>query len=166
MKRLVSLAALCGLVISAALPAAAAPADQMFVNQAAMGGMAEVRLAQLALNRTKSPRVRAFASRMIADHTTNNAMLVSIARKGGYALPPDVGADNVMRMHRLAAMHAESFDTAYMRGQVGAHEQMLTVMQREGATGSDPKLVRFAKATVPTVQAHLSMARMDAMPGM
>jgi Na+/alanine symporter len=42
---------------------------------------------------------------------------------------------------------------------------MLALMQKEAASGSDPKLTAFAKATAPVVQQHLTMAQSDAMHG-
>lgn len=163
MKRLAGIAALCGLVLSGALPAAAAPSDQMFVNKAAMGGMAEVREAQLALTKTSSPRVRAFAHRMIADHTPNNAMLARIARRDGYSLPMSIGRENMAMMDRLSALNGAAFDAAYLHGQIAAHMKMLALMQSEASSAGDPRLVRFAGMTAPVVQSHLSMARMDVM---
>ena len=45
------------------------PIDKMFVKKAMQGGMAEVQLGQLTLQKTSNDQVKQFAQRMIDDHT-------------------------------------------------------------------------------------------------
>src|SRR5205085_2062588 len=56
---------------------------QMFVREAAIGGMAEVELGQLASGKASSADVKQFAERMVADHGTANTELKSLAEKRG-----------------------------------------------------------------------------------
>ncbi|HZO93069.1 MAG TPA: DUF4142 domain-containing protein [Candidatus Baltobacteraceae bacterium] len=160
--------ALCAALLISIPLAAAAPAsaqmgqDARFVRHAAEGGMAEVRMARLALSRTTDPMVRAFARRMLHDHIPNNAQLAAIARSENRRLPSGVGAANAAVMARLEALSGRAFDRAYIRAQIPAHEQMLALLQNEISSGSDPRLVSFARTTVPIVREHLALARRDA----
>ncbi len=43
--------------------------DKMFVKKALQGGMAEVQLGQLTLQKSNNDQVKQFAQRMIDDHT-------------------------------------------------------------------------------------------------
>src|SRR5580704_8106786 len=45
------------------------PVDRMFVGKAMQGGLAEVQLGQLTLQKSNNPQVKEFAQRMIDDHT-------------------------------------------------------------------------------------------------
>src|SRR3954468_19197496 len=47
--------------------------DRHFVTKAADGGQTEVQLGQLGVERASNPDVRAFAQKLITDHTTANA---------------------------------------------------------------------------------------------
>jgi putative membrane protein len=153
-------ALLAALLITTPLAAQAAPGqDQMFVRKAAQGGLAEVREAHVALNNSRNPGVIRFANRMITDHTANNAQLARIAHQEGRPLPPTIGARNEQIVATLQTLHGRAFDRQYVQGQVAGHEQMLSLLQNEVASGSDPRLVAFARATIPVVREHLSLAR-------
>lgn len=60
---------------------------QQFVTDAAIGGMKEVYLSQLALNRTTNDDVKDFANHMVKDHTAANLKLARLAQDGGYDFP-------------------------------------------------------------------------------
>src|SRR5262249_9556246 len=58
---------------------AAEMADRHFVKTAAEGGMAEVQLGQLAVEKASNPKVKDFGQRMVTDHGKANDELKSIA---------------------------------------------------------------------------------------
>lgn len=60
---------------------------QEFVNDAAIGGMKEIRVSQLALDRSQNAEVKTFATRMVTDHTAANHKLDMIARQEGLICP-------------------------------------------------------------------------------
>jgi putative membrane protein len=167
-NKLSGLTALCAAAVigtSAAAGAAMSGAtgqDTNFAVKAAQGGMAEVKLAALALQKSKNPTVLAFARKMNADHTKANAQLATIVKSEGMMPPSDVGPTNKMVMGKLEGLSGAAFDSAYLKSQVTGHQQMLALMQKEAASGSDAKLVSFAKMTAPVVQQHLTMAQTDA----
>jgi putative membrane protein len=133
--------------------------DIQFAHRAAQGGAAEVAMAQLALQTSQNPTVRAFAHRMIADHTPNNAKLAAIMKAQGIPAPAQLDANSRAAMAKLQGLSGHAFNLAYMHGQVSAHESMQVLMQTEINGGKNPALVAFAKATLPTVNAHLTSAK-------
>jgi putative membrane protein len=60
---------------------------QQFVTDAAVGGMEEVYMSQLALDKSSNEDVKSLANRMIKDHSAANHKLEKIAQDGGYAFP-------------------------------------------------------------------------------
>ena len=119
-------------------------------------------MAHLALSRTTNPMAVAFARRMLHDHIPNNEQLAAIARSENRPLPSGIGPENAAVMARLQALHGPAFTHAYIRAQIPAHEKMLALLQSEVSSGSDPRLVSFARMTIPVVRAHLALARRDA----
>jgi len=133
-------------------------ADQEFVQKAAQGGIAEVQLAQLAQQNTRSDQVKQFAQKMIDDHTPNNKQLVKLATSEGVTPPSAPNAMQQKMAARLQGMNGIKFDHAYIGGQVHAHQVMLKLFETEASGGQNPQLKAFAAQTVPTIQEHLSMA--------
>ncbi len=134
------------------------PADEAFVQKAAQGGIAEVQLAQLAQQKTQSDSVKNFAQTMIDDHTPNNQKLVKLANSKGVTPPTEPNAMQQKMASRLEALSGQKFDSAYIKGQIRAHETMLKLFQAEAVTGQDPDLKAFAAQTTPVIEHHLSLA--------
>ncbi len=152
----------CALVFAAA-PAVAmpAPSDAQFARNAAQGGLAEVRMARLALRKSTNAVVVAFARRMLHDHTANNAQLAALMRSEGLPVPTMVDPGSQMMMSRLQGLSGAAFNRAYMTGQVKGHGQMQILMQSEANRGKDARLRAFATSTLSVVNQHLAMARKD-----
>jgi predicted outer membrane protein len=69
MRMTVSTFAVVALLSAVPALAAVSGADKTFATEAAQGGLAEVQLGQLALQKGSSPQVKEFAQRMVTDHT-------------------------------------------------------------------------------------------------
>src|SRR5262245_44713885 len=58
--------------------------DQTFMRKAAESGMAEVKLAKLALDKSRNDEVKRFAQKLIDDHQKANDDLKQIATQKGF----------------------------------------------------------------------------------
>ena len=133
--------------------------DKKFVTKAAQGGLAEVQLAQLAQQKSTDDNVKKFAQKMIDDHTPANDKLTQIATSKGDTPPTDLSAADQKMMSKLQGMDGKKFDSAYLKGQVKSHKDMLKLFTDESKKGSDADLKAFADQTIPTVQSHITMAQ-------
>src|SRR5712671_1113768 len=66
--------------------------DSTFMKKAADGGMAEVELGQLAVQKASSSDVKAFGQRMVDDHGKANEQLKQLAAEKHVDLPQEPGA--------------------------------------------------------------------------
>ncbi|NEQ21320.1 MAG: DUF4142 domain-containing protein [Microcoleus sp. SIO2G3] len=133
--------------------------DRQFVIDAAQGGMAEVQLGQLALERSRNPEVKQFARQMVQEHTRANERLMRLATQKGITPPTTPGPKYEAAMNRLMQLSGEAFDQAYMNeAGVNGHLESAAVYQRQAALGQDPDLKAFAATILPRVQGHLEMA--------
>ena len=144
-----------------AVPAFASSPDAAFARMAAQGGTAEVMEARLALGKSSNSMVDAFARRMLHDHIPNNQQLQAIMMREGIPIPRMVDPADQAMMARLHMQRGRAFDAAYLQGQVTAHEKMLSLLQNEVTSGSDPRLRAYARMTIPVIRMHLAMARRD-----
>lgn len=138
--------------------------DRQFIIDAAQGGMAEVRLGQLALERSQTPEVREFAQRMVEEHTRANEELMRLATQKGVTPPTSPGPKYEAAMQQLMQLSGEQFDQAYMNeAGINGHLESVAIYQRQVALGQDPELRAFAARLLPRIQGHFEMA--SAMTG-
>lgn len=136
---------------------------QDFVDKASAAGIAEIKTARMALEQATSAEVKRFAERMIKDHTAANEELKQLAARKQLEVADDPDAMNKAKAMILDLREGEEFDRAYARNQVNAHEQAIE-LYREAAEGvRDEDLQAFAREKLPTLEAHLEMARQ--LPG-
>ncbi len=145
-------------------PASGAPArtqqnaDHDFILEAAMGGMAEVELGQLAATKAQSDQVKQFAQRMVTDHGKANDELKQMAQTKNIMLPTDSGAHHKAIKDRLAKLSGAAFDRAYMQEMVTDHRKDVNAFRKESQSGRDAEVKAWAAKTLPTLEEHLKMA--------
>lgn len=142
-------------------PAAAKKADpdKMFVAKAAQGGLAEVEMGKLAVEKASHPDVKQFGQRMVDDHSKANDQLKSVASQQNYQVPAEPNAQQKATMARLSKLSGEAFDKAYMKNMVMDHKKDVAEFQKESTAGKNDAVKNFAGQTLPTLQDHLKNAQ-------
>jgi len=133
--------------------------DQSFVTQAAQGGMAEIDLSNLALQKSQDSQIRSFAQRMVQDHGKANSELKPIAQKLGLQVPSDTDAKHKQEMQKLGEESGAKFDAAYSKAMEKDHTKAVELFTK--ASKSDtlkPDLRNFAAKTLPVLETHHQMA--------
>lgn len=130
--------------------------DMKFIHTAAAAGISEVQEGQLAQSKGDSA-VQKIGARMVADHTTINQQLSSLAQTKGVTVPSSATNVQAAQAAHLKEMGGASFDRLYLRDQRLAHEQAIKLFRTEAQNGTDADLKKFASTTLPTLQDHLQM---------
>jgi putative membrane protein len=133
--------------------------DAHFAKEAAQGGMAEVKLGQLAQEKGSSDSVKSFGKRMVDDHSKAGDKLKEVASRESITLPTDISAKDQATYGRLSKLNGAAFDRAYARDMVKDHETDVAAFQREANAGKSNSLKSFASETLPTLQDHLKQAK-------
>lgn len=134
-------------------------ADSRFAKEAAQGGMAEVKLGQLAQDKGSNDAVKSFGKRMMDDHSKANDKLKDAASKDNVTLPTDVSAKDQATYDKLSKLNGAAFDRAYAKDMVKDHQTDVSQFQKEASAGKSDSLKGFASETLPTLQAHLKEAK-------
>jgi len=163
MKSLFSITVMAGALAVTGLMGASndamSAADSRFATKAAAGGMAEVKLGELAQKNASSPDVKAFGKKMVDDHTKAGDKLKSIASKDSINLPTSIDAKDQAVYDKLSKLNGAEFDKAYMQDMVKDHKTDVAEFQKESNSGKSADLKSFATETLPTLQEHLKMAQ-------
>lgn len=150
--------------LSTSMGAAFAATSNDFVDTAAEGGIAEIETSRLALEKSQSADIKAFANMMITDHSKANDELAAIAKKNDIEVP-DTTTLVKQAKEKILDMRDESFDAAYANNQVKAHEDTIELFKKQANTVTDDKvqgateLKGFAQKMLPGLEKHLEMAK-------
>lgn len=128
--------------------------DREFFTKAAQGGISEVKMAQLVVGKTQNQEVKAFAQRMIADHTKANDELKALAAKKSVTLPMDVSDSQRDDYDDLAKLTGAEFDKEYVSLMVDDHNEDVEEFGEQANEANDADLRAFAAKTLPTLQSH------------
>ncbi len=139
--------------------AAPATGDAHFAREAAQGGMAEVKLGQLAEEKGSNDTVKSFGKRMVEDHSKAGDKLKEAASRESITLPTDISAKDQATYDKLSKLNGAAFDRAYARDMVKDHETDVAAFQKEANAGRDDSLKSFASETLPTLEDHLQQAK-------
>jgi putative membrane protein len=154
------------LALAVAAPAAAArpagfPADHSFIVGAAQTNLAEIAGGKLALSKSRSKAVRAYARTVVADHSRAEAALAVVARAWHTKLPAGPSAAQKQEAAHLATLSGGAFDREYLRRQIVGHRKALGATLLELDAGRVAAVRAYAAATEPVVKMHLQLAQQD-----
>lgn len=129
-----------------------------FLVDAYRDGLAEIRLSQLALQKSSNDDVRTFAQAMIDQHTAVNKELARLAQNKNITLPTDLSQDQNNDVTRLSGLTGDAFDRAYMQLNVNVHAQDVAAARQQVQQGTDADIKKFASIALPLLEIHLAAA--------
>jgi len=114
--------------------------DKMFLRHAAEGGIAEVKLGQLAADKASSDDVKAFGQKMVDDRTKINNDIDQVADSMGIMLPKAMSKEDQAEYDKLAKLSGNDFDIEYLTYMVKDHHKDLRAFRIEAASPADSTL--------------------------
>ncbi len=137
--------------------------DQLFAAAAAIGGMSEVAISQLGVQKATDPELKKFSQQMVEEHTKMNNELMELASKKQMALPRTLDPKSQFCAQSLAGLSGEKFDRCYAKAQLTAHMQQVAEFEAEAERGQDPDVKALAAKSLPHIKHHLAMIKPIAM---
>lgn len=129
-----------------------------FYTKAAQGGMMEVELGKLALQKSQNADVKKFAQMMITDHGKTNSELKTLTAKKNVVLPTEMSSSQKSMMEDLGKLTGAEFDKKYVKTMVDDHEEDVDLFE-DNSDNSDADIKAFATKTLPTLKSHLQMIK-------
>ncbi len=135
-------------------------ADQQLINEISYSNLAEISTGQLALSKSKDPKVLAYAQRMIDDHTRAMKELQTLAKAKGGTVPTETDLKNKAIGVELSVLSGSLFDRQYLsQAGVSAHKRTHDLVERVQRDASDPALRNHARMILPVVDSHWTEAQ-------
>ncbi|MBT0670582.1 DUF4142 domain-containing protein [Novosphingobium profundi] len=137
-----------------------------FIEKVSVGNRYEIEAANIALRRTPSNPVQAFAHDMISDHTRASEDLTAALTRsqdtaGLPTLQEDLDERHKAMLRHLDEAPQEEFESAYMDQQAVAHEETEALLRSYAERGDNATLKIFAAKTLEVVVEHIG--RIDAI---
>jgi putative membrane protein len=111
-----------------------------FADKASQGNRAEIKLAQLAEQKTTNNNVKQFA-------------------KENITLPTTLAPMDQAEYDNLSKLNGAAFDRAYMRDMVANHKTDLQLFKNEAAHGTSPQIKAWAQQYEPVIAEHYQLAQ-------
>jgi putative membrane protein len=92
---------------------------------------------------------------MVKDHSAANDKLKSVAASKNVTLPTSPSVGEMATKTKLEVLSGDTFDMSYIKGMIKDHEEDIAEFNKEATSGLDPDAKAYARATLPTLQAHL-----------
>ncbi|WP_209589204.1 DUF4142 domain-containing protein [Massilia sp. UBA6681] len=149
----------------AAPASSAAPAtkldrsDRNALIEMAQANMAEISTGKLALSKAVNPEIKAYAQRMVDEHSKTLAEVQALAQAKGVELPKELTVKHKAKGAMLEALKGDIFDRTYMK-QSGRRDHRVTHEQLRDNMDKikDPDIKALAMKMRPVVEQHLMAA--------
>jgi len=139
----------------------AAREAQDFVNAAGQASLVEIRTSEMALEKSSSADVKAFAQMMIDNHKAATDKLKAAASAAALAPPVEALDDfHMRRINDLVETDGDAdFDADYAALQIDAHNDAIKLFENYSRDpDATAQLKAFADETLPTLQTHKAEA--------
>jgi putative membrane protein len=133
--------------------------DAEFAVKAADGGLTEVQLGQIALEKASDQKVKDFAKNMLDDHKKANEELKAIASRKDIALPAAPSEDHVKTIADISEKSGKDFDKAYVKQMVKDHEKTVELFEDAQDEVKDAEMRAFIDKTLPVLRQHLEHSK-------
>ncbi|MFC4425286.1 DUF4142 domain-containing protein [Deinococcus navajonensis] len=137
----------------------ASSVDGLFLQAVTGSNLFEIQSSQVALTKTNTPAVRAYAQMLIDHHTMAQGQVNTLAASRRVLLPKVLPPELQLKVSTLANLNGASFDAAFLQEQVVAHQMGLSLMQNELTAGKDAAVMALATQQTPVIQQHLQQAQ-------
>jgi len=129
--------------------------DSQFAVVAANGGMTEIALGKLAIQKGKSKKIKNFGVMAVKEDGKITDKLIALIKSKNISLPMSPDPVDQKTIEDMSAKSGSDFDKAYINFMIKDHERGIKLFTDESKKLQDPDLKAFAIKTLPVIEKHL-----------
>lgn len=133
--------------------------EREFVRQAAAGGLAEIKMGELAQQQSDNEEVRRFAIEIANDYENAYEKLRVAASEMDIETANNISAEQQQQYDELAKLSGDEFDRAYIGAKVKDLTKTVEMYRLEARKGDASEVQLFAAYIVPKLEQHLAAAQ-------
>jgi putative membrane protein len=130
-------------------------ADKAFLKKAMEANIAEMRMAQLALEKSSDAQIRHFALQMQDDHGKLQDELKQVAAQLNVPVPDEPSKGAAKSMEKMKALSGDAFDQVYIKEMIKAHKDDSKAFKDEAHNTTSPQLKEMMTRDDQMIESHL-----------
>jgi putative membrane protein len=138
--------------------ARASALDDAFLKSAIQGDRFEIEGGKRAAS-SGNAAVQALGARLVKDHTKSLGEATRLARRLGVDVPDAPTPPQRWELRIVGSLDGATFDRWYCDLEVADHLQDISEAKNEASHGINPAVRAMARHELPTLRAHLAMAK-------
>lgn len=133
-------------------------ADVKFVKQESAAGKAEVKIAELGVQKAERADVKAFAETLVAERTQSNFEMKALAEKKGVEVSAVINPKRAAEFQDLEKASKADFDEEFLASIVSDHKKLLNNFEESASDAKDEDVKMWSEKMLPAIKAHLATA--------
>jgi putative membrane protein len=132
--------------------------ERQFLDDAAQGNLAEIRLGKLAEQKATNPQVKQFGADLQRDHQKVLDQVKQIGMKVGHPVPSTVDNESRDLEMQLGKLSGAEFDQRFMSEMTDKHQDMIDTFEDAAKDAKNPQVKSFISSTLPSLRQHMAHA--------
>lgn len=133
--------------------------DSTFLVKADGINLEEIRLGQLAKDKSSTDEVKQLADMLVSDHQQLKQDLSNVAQKNNMNLPASLSDDAQDAYNTLNDLSGAEFDKKYADMMVQGHQKAIDLFEKDSSDTKDPAIKDYATKGLPLLRKHLQQAQ-------
>ena len=128
--------------------------DAEFVYEAISANYAEIKMSELANQKSRSPEVQQIAQKLLVDHSASLNELKTLAQAKAIGVPVEESSGSMRKLENLAEESEKDFDQKWCNEMIDLHEKDISRFEDRLEDTEDAELKGFISKTLPTLKEH------------
>jgi putative membrane protein len=133
--------------------------EQDFLTEAAQADLAEMDMAQIALQNSATGDVRDFANMIKSDHTIALEDLTELMKGKNVSQPKSIPARTQQDIGRMKTLTGGEFDREFVNMIVSEHQKAIEMFRDQQSTAQNEDVKKYVEDTLPILEMHLEKAQ-------
>jgi putative membrane protein len=133
--------------------------EQDFMMEAARADLAEIDMAQVALQNSGTTEVKDFANMIKTDHTSALEDLSELMKDGNVPQPKSIPVELQQDITRMRSLTGGEFDREFVNMIVSEHQKAVEMFREQQSTAQNEDVKKYVEDTLPRLEMHLEKAQ-------
>jgi predicted outer membrane protein len=132
--------------------------ENEFLVEAMQDTLAEIRICEMALEKSQNHDVKVFAQKMIDEHGRMRRDMERLAEQKKLTVPQEIRREQKMTVDELNSLAGRDFEQRWIQYNIDVHERDTKVFRHYASEEHDEDIREMAKHGAETLGKHLKMA--------